>query len=794
MSLTLAADSRLTNLDYTDDQIWELLPGGGEPAAILLQTSYGLRARNMRIFPQFEEAHKVISDISEFASPPEITHIAPNYIKMGGSPFPGIDVILEYWVPDCQTIAGRIKIENSSTINRNFRFAVCALLNPNDSSGQPMTPQKIEVANVLVGKTEKLSPVLFITGGASSISSPYPGLTHSLSLSAGQFRRFTWVLASHPETEHSFRHARLTASQNFDSQIGQIEMIASQQVEILTGDPDWDLAFAMGRKTALSLLHSRNKQLKHTSFVSTRLPDQGYSPGGSGSDYNHLWNGQSAMETWYLIQYLLPEHPELAKGMILNFIDTQQENGFIDFKPGLAGQKSGILAPPLLVASAWEIYQATLDRNFIERVFDPLYKFIMAWFNPSQDRDGDGLPEWVSAIQSGYDENPSFSPWLDWTQGADISLVESPDLICYLFHELDLLIQMAELLERREVVPLLQERSDKLIGAVQTSWNSRRASYQYWDRDTHLSNKGKLLKKNSGSGKISLKLNFEQPLRLMIQLKSIQSPPPYVTLTINSRGNDGKKVLQKISTEAITWMQHRCTISLPKLFSTVEKIEIKGLPADGEFSLSVIEHTREDHTLLTPIWAGIPTEGQIDKLIKRKLGNSKSYYRKNGIPACPKKGNKDQPGLCDYLWLPWNVMIGEGLLRYGRQEEVVDLISRVMGAIILNLKSEQAFRANYHADLPKAAGQRGSLVGLPPVGLFLKTLGVRPISPWMVEISNLNPFPWQVRVKYRGMQIESTARAVTVTFPDGESFTVDGEIPCRLEHKPPSENGDPKGV
>ena len=66
--------------------------------------------------------------------------------------------------------------------------------------------------------------------------------------------------------------------------------------------------------------------------------------------------------------------------------------------------------------------------------------------------------------------------------------------------------------------------------------------------------------------------------------------------------------------------------------------------------------------------------------------------------------------------------------------------------------------------------------------LFLATLGVRLISPWKVEITNLNPFPWPVRVKYRGMQVLSTKSVVSVTFPDGEQTSIDRQIPCILEH------------
>jgi hypothetical protein len=782
-TLTLAADSRLVPLDYTNDQIWELLPGGGEPAAILLQSTYGLRARNMRIFPQFEEAHKIVSSPEEFVRPLEITSFAPNYLRMEFGPFPDIDVMMEYWVPDCSTVAGRIRIDNHSSLNRNVQFALCALLNPNTSEGQPMRPDRMEVASVLTGKTEGLSPVLFITGGASGAASPYPALIHSLSLPPGQFRRFTWVLASKEDVDQSFHHARLTASKNFNSQIDLIEMQAAGEVEIFTGEPDWDLAFAMGAKTALGLIHSRTGHMRHPSFVATRLPDQGFSQQGSGMDYNHLWNGQGVLESWYLMQYLLPGHAELAKGVLRNFLVTQREDGFIDSKPGLAGQRGGIMAMPLLASIAWKIHLATHDRKFLEEVFHPLFHFVMAWFDPKHDRDGDGIPEWSSVIQSGFDENPTFCTWLPDAQGADPTLVESPDLCAYLYRECRLLLEMAELLGHPETLGALTAISENLHRAIQSSWNSRRASYQYWDRETHQTRKGELLAKRKGSGKMPLDLVFELPARLLIRLESDLTFAPKVEIEVKGRLSTGKTRTTQISTEAIAWQEGRTTLTLPELFSEVEQVEIKGLPDDGKASLLIIDHTLEDHTLLTPLWAGVPDEKQVEKIIQRKLNKKSSYHRVNGIPACPKSRPKSEEGLCKFIWLPWNMMVGEGLLNYGYRAEAVDLVSRVIGAIIENLKNEQAFRGHYHADELKTAGQRNALVGLPPVGLFLETLGVHLISPWKVEISSKNPFPWPVRVKYRGLQVVSDSGKVMVTFPDGEAVSLDQEIPCMLEHQ-----------
>ena len=75
LALTLAADARFSPPDYNNDHIWELTMQGGEPAAIALRTTFGLRARAMRIFPRFTEGEKTISDPETFADPPLATAI-----------------------------------------------------------------------------------------------------------------------------------------------------------------------------------------------------------------------------------------------------------------------------------------------------------------------------------------------------------------------------------------------------------------------------------------------------------------------------------------------------------------------------------------------------------------------------------------------------------------------------------------------------------------------------------------------------------------------------------------------
>jgi hypothetical protein len=76
LHLTLAADARLSPTDYVNDQIWELTLNSGEPPAIALQTTYGLRAIKMRLFPRFVEGHASVTDPRRFPKQPRVLDTA----------------------------------------------------------------------------------------------------------------------------------------------------------------------------------------------------------------------------------------------------------------------------------------------------------------------------------------------------------------------------------------------------------------------------------------------------------------------------------------------------------------------------------------------------------------------------------------------------------------------------------------------------------------------------------------------------------------------------------------------
>jgi hypothetical protein len=798
LALTLAADFRFCTPDYFNDQIWELEIGSGDPPALSLYTTYGLRARRMRIFPRFTLGNQSVSDPASFSLPPRVRCFFPNFISLDFSLFADLEVIAEFWAPDSHSTAGRLTISNKSEEPKNLLLELCGQLTPLD--GQSLAPLSLQSVNLLAGRCADLAPVIFLTGGPQIGPGPYPSLALELSLTGGGTRTLTWAQAALAIPGESFEFARSIAARPWEAERAKIEMVnAAQTIDVRTGDPDWDAAFALSQKTAFGLFFNANQHLPYPSFVLTRQPDQGYSPRGDGSDFSHLWSGQPVFEAGWLASQVQGS-PKLAAGFIRNFLSGQSETGAVDGKPGLAGQRGHWLATPLLANLAWQTFQKTRDPAFLREVQPGLEAFINCWFDKSRDRDDDGFPEWDHPLQTGLEDNPAFTVWQEDGQGAEISTSESPALAAMLCRESRALAHIAEELEQPEKRNQWKKVSERFSIHTEECWDAEREAYHLRDRDTHLSPAGKSLVTRRRTGTIFLNRKLRQPVRLLIRLELDEETSR--NPEVNLRGQNGETPqTEQLKRKDFNWGAGLAVATTRLVYTSIAEIVVNGLEKHDRVSVLVMDFSTEDVALFLPLWAGIPNASRAVNLVNRCLFAPDRFWGEYGIPVreiapvpvrdeiapVSARGNSisgksapapiQQPApACDTVHLPWNALIGEGLLNYDLRREAAALTTRLMSAVIQNLKREHAFAHAYRSSNGAAIGERNPVQGLAPLGLFLDTLGVRieseptnPGSSHRVVLSGKNPFPWPVTVKYRGLTITRHADETVVIFPDGQT-------------------------
>lgn len=776
LSLTLAADSRLAIPDYVNDHIWELLLGGGEPPALYLHTTYGLRAKSMRLFLRFGENGKSVTDPAAFALPPTIRRFYPNFLTVDYSPLPNIDVMTEYWVPQSNAVSGRVTVVNKSNAVRKVRLEVCALLAP--IHGQSITATQIQLVNVLVGQTGGLCPVLFMTGGPAPSTGPYPSLFLDLELGPGATRQLTWTQAAADSLQASFDLARQTAARPWEAERARLELVnESQTVDIRTGDRDWDAAFALSQSAAFGLFFPPTEALPNASIVSARGADNGYSPKGDGTDYPTSWNGQTPFEAYYLAN-VLPV-AATAQDLLNNFLAIQKEDGTIDGKPGLSGQRGRYNAAPLLASLAWKFYDKSENKAFLAKVYPQLHKFFWSWFSPEYDEDADGLPQWRHILQTGFDDNPLFDAWHDWSLGVDITQVHSPALEAMLYHEAACLIKMAETLEQNDSLTLLHEQAAKLRKSIESTWQPRTGLFHYRDRETGMSLAGKALVRQQGPGTVVTKLKFEGPIRLLIEVQNQNPTAARPEIRIHQFAT--KPADEVIGGGDYQWRNNGLVYTTQKTYSRLAKVVVRHLGKEDTVVISTLDFTSEDHTLFMPLWAGIPDEQHAQVMIGRALLDSNRFNRPYGIPACPLLTQPEAESVSQAVHLLWNLFICEGLLKYGFRSDAARIVAHLMTAIVQSLKQNRSFHARYHAEKGTGIGERNALFGLAPVGLFLHVLGVTIHSSKCVRLEGENPFPWDVTIRYKGLKIVRGMQKTEVIFANGKSVTVTDNGPCVVE-------------
>ncbi len=782
--LRLAADVRLSPTDYADDQIWELSLAGGEPPALALRTTYGLRAREMRLFPVLAEGDRRVNDPADFVFTPAVRAFYPNYLRVTFEPLSAIAVTAHYWAPDSHSVAGQFTFVNHDPEGRTrtVRFTLAGALKPLENA-RPLGPAQLEELAVLNGRSGNLEIVVALDGESEADAALFPGLTRVLDLPPNVPVFVRWAQAARPHVAESLTALRSIFTREWEGEFARIELLNAGLLEIETGDLDWDAAFAFAQTVALRSYLGSTPHLPYPSFVFARHPDRGYSLKGDGSDHVWQWGGQAALEAYVNLPQVVSAAPDLAKGVLRNWLAVQDEKGFIDWKPGLGGQRSRALCLPLLASIGWRLYEHTEDRAFLEAVYPGLRRFLDVWFTPRHDRDEDGVPEWSHTLQSGFDDHPSFARTAPWAQGADITAVESPDLAAYLFQECRSLNRIAEALGQ-PADPALAQRAALLKSALDQMWRDETASYHYMDRDSHAVTPGEVLAEGRGHLAVDLSRRFAPPARLRVKAIGPRGARPEMGVALSGRGRRGRHRVETLKRSHVAWYFGVGTAVSEKLYSEIDRVEVTGLTDEFAVTVATVDTTRQDQTLLLPLWAGVPDAARAEALVRRTILDPERYWRPYGAPKCSAQDPAYRPDNRDGaggVWLMWNTLLGEGLIDYGYRAEAAELLGRLMAAVLHTLRTEKCFREAYNADRPEGLGDKDYVWGVAPVALFLRLLGVRPVSPRRVWVEGRSPFPWPVTVRWKGLEVRKDSVATTLTFPSGREVVVSEPTPQWVE-------------
>lgn len=209
--------------------------------------------------------------------------------------------------------------------------------------------------------------------------------------------------------------------------------------------------------------------------------------------YHYIWfNGFWAWDSWKhavaIAQYDVP----LAKEQIKAMYDYQTNDGFI---PDCIYRDTTIeqnnyrnTKPPLSAWAVWKVYQQCLDINFLSEMYPKIVKQHNWWYI-NRDHDNDGICEYGSTDgsliaakwESGMDNAVRFdnSTILENSETAYSLNQESVDLNAYLFAEKKYLIEMANVLNKKEDVEMLEKQAEILKKKIQNQFFDEKTGWFY---------------------------------------------------------------------------------------------------------------------------------------------------------------------------------------------------------------------------------------------------------------------------------------------------------------------------
>ncbi|HSB90738.1 MAG TPA: hypothetical protein VLD63_12005 [Anaerolineales bacterium] len=774
-SLRLAADALAGPTDYVNDQIWDLHLGSGRPSALALETTYGRRARSLRIYPGFAADGALRVDPSQFVAAPVVEAFLPSWLRVRFSPIDGLEVEAEYWTPTSHVVAGRFRLTNTTLAFHAVRLVLFGVLDTS-GDGRPMAPETRGGAVILTGRTKGLYPLIFLTGGAAPEAGPTPGLALTVDLAPHATRAVTWACAAESSIDDSFQAARAVAGRPWDAEIARIERIHSRWVDVETGDPGWDAALAWGQKVALGSVLGATRHIAFPSLVLTRTPDHGFSPAGDGADYEPEWTGADLPTMEYVVSQILYAAPELARGLVQSFLSTAAADGAVDGRPGPGGQLARWLCPPQLAGLSWKIYQRTDDIDFLRACLPALLKLFWRWFAEDRDPDARGLPTWEHAAQAGAEARPVFATAAAWGEGVELRHVIAPDLLARLAMEAEALVHMANVLGEVWDRSALEQRREALRQALIDAWSPASATFQYLDRDTRQTSFGMHLAEGSGPFHARPRKTFGVPARLTIRVAAPEGKARRLRVVLEGKGPRNRSRRELLTARRFAWLWDSGTADSEGVFTRLDSVRVEGLGQDVPVVVRAAGLDRQDLTLLLPLAVETLAPGDVEAAVRSTLMNPERYGRPSGWPAIPADDPAYAPGAPGgpaVVRLPLQTQIGEALVRAGFGSEAYTLLERTMSCLAQVLRTEGAFREAYHPEQAEGSGRRDHVAGIAPLSLFLAVAGVSLLSPNRVELEGPHRFRWPVTIRWRGLTVTRSSEGTRVVFPDGSETFVD---------------------
>jgi hypothetical protein len=773
----LAPDGDFLAFTPENDQIWALSLDASEIAPFYLHTTYHLRARSMRLFPNIVIDHQRLTKPDDFSLLPMVTSYTPGTLHVKYSFNNGIAIDLLCFIPEPDALVGRINIHNSAQTPISLDCELAAILIPM-GKGSPTHPERVGTNNILTGQTDDLFPVLFMSAGPAGTSNPYPALCAEVHIEPGKSMALHWALVSKTSQEASLKSARQLISPTWHMDAHrQSKSHASHTIHITTGEKDWDTAFYLAQVNALTHMVNPDQEGGKPTIIRTRLPDK---PMLFQTKVKALDN-LTLLDILHLAQVILPAHITHLTQLVEQLINRVDDQGMLPSRIHRSFTGSPINETPLLATLCLELFEINQDHEFLREAYPALRRFFDSGWLAKPDTNPATLPHWENPAQLQLETGLfNFDIWDETGRGLDIRTANSPALAAMLHREATSLQKIAQILGDRSARVRYGKIGKKFQDEILTLWDDEQKTFTYRDLQSRCAPSREIYYPGRIQPQLTIHKRFIQPQRLQVHLTTADERTRACVVHIEGRDPEGEPINERFRAPELRWVAGQAHLTTHHLFSELESLSFEGFIDEDRFLIETADYSQPDISCFLPLWSGGTNTQQRTSIIETHIDWQNPAFA-YGIPETWPNHHPLPEGLRDQVSIQWNTLIIEGLAREGMQQEAAGGFNNLMNAILHGLKDFNGFFPAHDLAGGFPQGLANTITGLAPLRLFLNIAGIKLIRPDQVAIWGSNPFPWPIEVRWQGLWMRKEDVHTQIIFPDGTQYQGQGTKPLVVQ-------------
>ena len=718
---------------------WVVCRISDSPSVLAIEPLRETSGNEFRFFSRFRDLSRPKINSQEFDHTPIIEYFSWDWIDFKYKPLDNLEVSSTYWSPDSGVICGENWISNLSDQKREVSLdIVCSL--QSQGAGNQITLEKVKGRPVLTGSFGDQILTLFMAGNPDFREDPFPYLQNKLSLLPHGKGIVNWICLLSDSAETGMVMLESVLQLDWAGEISRRKVSLHSQLEISTGDPDWDVVLALSQKQAQLICNQ-------ISFAENATIPQ---------------NAElTTIQALMLLQSLDNQTPDLMRN-ILDLVFMQ------NYQPGFEGKDPDYrITPPILAAELlWQIHKFGISSDIWSSYLGKVSEWVDDWFSPRFDRDRDGIPELVNPLILDLPGSHSTSDELSSHSIMPYPYLESPGLGAILFNDLCKLENLLQLTGKKPD-SRIQERKENLRVFLQDSWISEDNEFQSRDSHSHSTTDGFIIIESLEPGLNILKADLPHPARIgmLHQRSTARQVPGVFSIICHGLDSRGNYRIEEIHSANLVWGEGLDWAISESIYTRIDYCILNGFDQKGKISLIAPPTSPGDITLMLPLWSGVLSDDHTQEIFEEVLLDPDRYWSPYGFSSIPGTKGATVP-------LFWNLLLGQTLIKLGRIDITAELITRWMNGIMPTHELSGGTIPSDKVNSRLGLGSIDSMESLFPIRFFLQVLGIEVIQDDKLVISGINPFPWPVSLRYRGYVIRREKDQTIITHPGKETITL----------------------